>query len=398
MRELSVLEALLHGKARTRTDLSILLGYHQTTTSRVVTQLVERGLIRAESRSTSGSNGGRPSEELSLGPAAGLVVGIELGRSFLSVVLADASGEVLWSDQSEGEREFVATDDTVDEVIALTEAALSQVGADVDDLLSLGVALHDVVSGRGEWITWQRPLSEPFPIRAKLEQRLSRPVVVEDVSRAFAEAEHRHGAARGYPDAVYLFFGSGSVGGGIFVDDRLLKSTSGVCGEIGHIAVEDDGPFCQCGNRGCLETLASHRAIQDALVEMIRQGVPSSLTEPANSDVRAICEAAARGDKASFLVLKRLARYIAKALGSAVSICGSTRILIGGQLRAAGPGFLRDVSEELRQLVIPALMRDITVEYAHLPRSAGALGVALQALELGWLSGRVLERTEVAIG
>lgn len=377
--------------------MAALLGYHQTTTSRIVAQLLERGLIRTESPSASVPRTGRPSEVLSLSPSAGHVVGIELGRSFLAVVVTDALGNVVESDVSDGPRDFSANDDTVDDIIGLARNALERVAGTQADLLSLGVALHDVVSAAGEWITWQQPLAEPFPIRARLEQKLPCPIVVEDVSRAFAEAEHQSGGSAGFPDAIYLFCGSRSVGGGIFVNDRLLRSSTGVCGEIGHISVEDEGPICQCGNRGCLETVASHSAIQGAVAEMIEQGVPSSLANASQFTVEAICHASARGDKACFLVLKRLARHIAKAIAGAVSICGATRVLIGGQLRAAGPEFLWDVREELRQLVIPALMRHITVDYAHLSRNAGALGVALQARELAWLSGSVLEEAEVAM-
>ncbi len=99
----------------------------------------------------------------------------------------------------------------------------------------------------------------------------------EDVSRAFAEAEHHLGAGVGVDDLIYLFIGGLGIGSGIFVNNVLLRRSLGVCGEIGHVIVEEDGRPCQCGNWGCLETVAAHQAGVSRLRHRLEKGVMSRL-------------------------------------------------------------------------------------------------------------------------
>lgn len=393
-KELHLIAAVYHGHVRTRGEMAELLGLHKTTASRLVTQLMHRGLLRPVTHPRSSPQAGRPSEEFALDEKVGVCIGIEVGRDFLAIATTDGVGDLVSSRIAPQAPE----NDRGDHLVAHLVAAAHEAADGMDGphrILALGVALHGLVSADGDWFSWDGPHLAPVGIQAALQEQVPYPVVTEDVSRAFAEAEHQLGAAKGYRDAIYLFLGSNSVGGGIFVNDRLLKSASGVCGEIGHIMVEEGGRLCQCGNRGCLETVASHQAVCEAVVELIEGGVPSSLAGKRQPSLTDVCEAARNGDKPSFIVLKRLARHTARALASTVGICGATRIVLGGQMRAAGPEFLADVRGELQQLVLPILMRDITVEYASLPAHAGAWGVALRAQRHAWLTGSVLQMTEV---
>src|SRR5690606_41896398 len=110
----------------------------------------------------------------------------------------------------------------------------------------------------------------------------------------------------------------------------------------------------------------------------------------------AISKAAGLGDKASYLVLSELARHLGQALAGVVNITGSTHVVVGGQLAAAGPTFLTDLASELRQRVMILLARNISVAYAALPAHAGAWGVAVQALETALADGTFLSGAKVA--
>src|SRR5690606_9223545 len=133
----------------------------------------------------------------------------------------------------------------------------AEAGIPWEGVRAVGLALHHIVNAQGEWLTQADLEGEAFPIAAELQAALGQRVLAEDVSRAFALAERNHGAAREEPDSIYLFVGRDGVGSGIFVDGELLRSSTGVCGEIGHLAVVPGGKRCACGNRGCLETVAT---------------------------------------------------------------------------------------------------------------------------------------------
>jgi N-acetylglucosamine repressor len=380
------LQAVYERQTVTRSALAQLTGLSQASIARLVNRLREQNLI-VESRAPGDSSGpGRPTDLLAINPDCGYVIGLEFGPASLIITLVDAVGGVrAWA--HEAAPPFVPADETMRGLIAFIDATLRQHGIAWKQVRTVGLALHDVVSTRGEWIMWDAPDAAPYPARQFLERTLGCPVYVEDVSRSFAEAEHRFGAGRGKSDMIYLFIGSPGIGAGIFVNDQLQRSAMGICGEIGHVVVEEDGQLCHCGNRGCLVTVANHEAVINRFRALVGHGVVTSLKGDEPLTFARICKASAAGDKSAYLVLSEIARCIAKALSSAVNITGATFILVGGQLRHAGPGFLTDLSGALRQRVIPALARHIQVEYAALPAHAGAWGVATQALDIAWREG-----------
>lgn len=369
----------------TRGTLGAQTGLNSATVVRIVAELRALGLITAHAEGSQ-ERPGRPTEVLAINSDAGYVIGLELGRRALVAVVADARGQVRHVENSPQVPPFTATETTMDQLVTVARAAASDSGIPWASVRGVGLALHDVVSSQGEWALWGNPLARPFAARAYLAAQLGLPVAVEDVSRAFAEAEHRFGAGRGAPDMMYVFIGADNVGAGFFVNDTPLRSATGVCGEIGHVVVQDDGPRCQCGNYGCFEAVASQSAMVRRYEHLRRQGVATFLQD-ATVEFAAICEAAGAGDKAAHLVLNELATYLGKALASAVNLSGATRVLIGGQLRHAGAGFTEDLKGVLRRRVIPPLVPYLGVMYAALPEHAGAWGAALQVLDTVWNDG-----------
>ena len=388
-REMQLLKAVYARGEMTRTELADATGLTAGTVARLVNDLAHRNLLSTAPR-RDGHLRGRPSEVITLSAQAGHVAGLEFGRDHLAVTILDAAGNLILHEQEVSAPEFIASQSTLDQLIARAKDSAARAGVAWDSVLGIGLALHDVVTADGSWLTIDRPDAPPCPAKEHLERRTGRTVVVEDVSRAFAEAEHRHGAGRQCPDMIYMFIGSHGVGGGIFLNGRMLKSASGICGEIGHIIVDEDGELCQCGSRGCLETAASHTRIIEQFLELRDQGVATTLGNRASVRFAEICRAAGEGDKAAYLVLHNLARRAGAALASAVNITGAPVIVIGGHLRLAGSPFLHEVSAALRQRVVAQLAREISVRYAELPAHAGAWGVSIQALDAAWSSGTFL--------
>jgi predicted NBD/HSP70 family sugar kinase len=367
----------------TRSDLGDLTQLSAATIARLVGDLRERNFLTEERLSDTYAGRGRPSIALSINPEIGYVGGVEFGYEHLTLCIVDAVGDIVHTASQQGPP-FEPTDSVmdalVDVIVQMTEAA----GIPWPKVRAVGVALHAVASARGEWLPWT---NEPYPAQTYLAQHFKRLVYVEDISRAFAEAEHRFGAGVGSPDMIYVFIGSRGIGAGIFVNNTLLKSSSGVCGEIGHIIVAKEGALCVCGNRGCLETVATHNAVIERLRTRLEQGVISTLTNDADLSFARVCEAARAGDKTAHIALDELAQYLAEALSGTVNIVGSTLVLVGGQLRLAGDSFLADLRRTLHQQLLPALAQRLEIRYAALPLYAGAWGVAAQVLDAAWDNG-----------
>lgn len=387
---------LVHaGLADTRNAVSERTGMSPSLVSRVVSELVQEGILAARSEgSTDGP--GRPTERLRLRPDGGLAIGAEYGRELLTLVLSDVSGAVRHHEEIPTERYDASPAGIAwlcDRIVAFAERH-QRTGS---PLQGVGVAFHDVVTADGEW---KRKGATGAGVEARriLERRLGVPLRIDDVSRAFADAEHRFGAGRGAADMIYLFLGREGVGSGIFVNDHLLASSTGVCGEIGHVTVLRDGPSCTCGNRGCLETVATHTALLAAAAEHVERGVPSRLSR--HADFGAFTAAAAAGDEVATLVLHDLARHLQIALCSAISITGATSIVLGGDIRDSGRALPDALVSSLRRALLEPLARRVEVAYALLPAYAGAWGAAVGALDQAVACGRYVTRhleAEVAV-
>src|SRR5437868_12005619 len=180
-------------------------------------------------------------------------------------------------------------------------------------------------------------------VRKELERRLpGKSVFLENDVRAAALSEHRLGAARGYRSMLAVFIGSG-VGGGIVVNDRLYHGENGGAGEIGHMVVRAGGPRCGCGRAGCLEAMAARDAVGRYVIQQVRHGCRTLLSEILHGDLLALTSrdlamAIAESDPVAIRAARRSARYTGLAIGGVVNLLDPAVVVIGGGVaEALGP-------------------------------------------------------------
>jgi glucokinase len=315
-------------------------------------------------------------------------VGVEVARDGVRFVRTDARGEVM----ARWRRDGGSGEPTAAAIRALAEhVAAASAGGDGPPLLAVGAALPEVVTASGAWRRTDGR-GPDVPAAELLAEALDVPVVVDDVSRAFADAEHRFGAGRDAPDMIYVFLGREGVGSGVFAGDAPLRSSSGICGEIGHVVVEPGGERCTCGNRGCLETVATHDALLRRARGYLEQGVRSALAPDA--DVHELLAAARDGDKVGTLILHDLVQHLRDALTPAVALTGATTVVLGGDVRASGPSLPALLTEQLKRTALPPLATRVHARWAELDSDAGARGVAVAALDAAVAGGTWLRRYE----
>jgi glucokinase len=204
------------------------------------------------------------------------------------------------------------------------------------------------------------------PIAAPLADFLGRPVRLINDGHAFALAEARVGAARGAEDVLCIVCGTG-IGGGLVIGGRLHLGVDDRGGEVGHHTVVADGPPCNCGNRGCLETLAGASRVAE------HAGKPSF------DDV---VDSARSGDERSLAALRDAAAYIGIAIANLTIFLAPPRIVVGGGVAAAGDLLfdpLRAEVEARAGRVAP--LAEIEIVPAALGTDAGAVGAAIAGSE-----------------
>ena len=212
------------------------------------------------------------------------------------------------------------------------------------------------------------------------------PTFVEDCVRATAITEKRFGYAKGLRNFVLVSVGMG-IGSAIFSNGHLHSGRDGLAGELGHTTVTENGRFCSCGNRGCLELCSSATAILDNVRSELEHGVNSSLRDEVGDDlgklsVELIVAAAKNHDRLSERVLSEAAMHLGTALATVVNLFNPEMIILAGMIpQVASEVLLRPLLYHLRQRAFPQGVKDLPVVVSQFGEEAAALGMVLVAAE-----------------
>ncbi|MCO1368642.1 ROK family transcriptional regulator [Burkholderia multivorans] len=265
---------------------------------------------------------------------------------------------------------------TPEAAIELVRQLASDAGVAVSDLAGVSIAIQapiDSVSGSiAPWAANRMPVWRNVPIAQVLKDALSVPVVVDNDANLAALAEWTWGTGRGADCFLYVTCSVG-IGGGLIIDGKIHHGGNGMALEIGHIVIEQTGPVCFCGSRGCLSTLASERSILAAL-----QGSES----PKRSLVEVI-ESAKDGDPACQRVLYEAGRNLGRALANMSKILAPTVVAVGGMLSEAGPLVFDSLHSSIEENNVPAFCPSIKFKRALIVDATTLGGVAAVMSELG---------------
>jgi glucokinase-like ROK family protein len=359
-----VIEVLRRSRLASRADIARLSGLSRTTVSSLVAELQDSGLVvEAQVRDPDAGGRGRPGVLLALEPSAGTALGVDFGHSHVRVAIADLSSRVLVERHRAVDVDRSA-DEALDNAVELVDEVLEEAQADRDRIVAVGMGLPGPIDrdtgNVGSSVIlpgWagRRPAED-------LERRLGLPIRIDNDANLGALGEMMAGAAVGARDLIYLKVATG-IGAGLVMGGVLQRGSTGIAGELGHVIVDPQGPVCRCGNRGCLETVAS----APALLELLR---------PAHEglDVPGMLELAAAGDVGSQRVMADAGRSIGRALADVVNVVNPELIVVGGDLARAGDTVVDGITESIRRYALPAASDAVRVRAGVLGDRAEVLG------------------------
>jgi predicted NBD/HSP70 family sugar kinase len=373
----AITQALRERGTLSQAELARLTGLGKATVSRAVSELQRAGVVVDVGRSLAPAGGasGRPAAALTLNPESGACIGVQLGLKSIRAVLADVSHTVLASRVAPLDWDY-SPGQALDATARLVEEVQREARSDPDLLIGVGMAMPSPVhpdTGRvirssaiGTWAGLR--VNEMF------EDRLKRPVFVENESRCAALAELTWGAAKGLSSLVYVKT-EGGVSGAIISGGKLRRGVSGGAGEFGHITYDPNGPLCRCGNRGCFEVFLSDGALLK----------PMQSTYGETFDMQELIERARSGDKGSRRILVDAAEILARCLATACNVLNPQAIVLAGSLLPAGDLVMKPLREFMSRHVLIPLDRSemgpaTTLLTAALGRDASALGAMGLAL------------------
>lgn len=264
-------------------------------------------------------------------------------------------------------------------------------------LLGMGVAIAGLVDARQGLVydCFPVPGWEEVPLKRRLEEELGAesgpPILVEDRVRCMAVAEKRYGVARDLGTFLYVDLGSG-VGSCFFLDNRIYRGKNGIAGELGHVPVKEDGPQCNCGNRGCLEMMVSTGSLKAAVKSSLESNVYTQLKGGPGQEVslEEIAAAAGQGDKLASLLLFQTSELIGVGLADVVSVFDPGAVILAGEVvRGLGPLLVEGVVRTVRLRGIHPITQRTRFLSGSLIPHLGAWGAATMPLE-HWLGSGIL--------
>ncbi|HEY8454955.1 MAG TPA: ROK family transcriptional regulator [Actinopolymorphaceae bacterium] len=365
-----VLNALRAHGVLSQAEIARLTGLSPASVSNIVHELDEAGTVEVRT----GVRGGRRAREVRMAGNDALVVGVDFGHRHIRVAVADPHFTVRSGRRHECDvgASALAACAAAEKLLA---ELLGEMGEERSKIKAVGVGLPAPLPPTGGPVgSWPilRGWGSVDPVR-ELSNRFHAPVFVDNDANLGARGELHFGAGRGASSLAYIKAATG-LGAGLVIDGRVYRGFSGSAGEIGHLTIDETGPVCSCGNRGCLETLVG----APYLLELVRHSHP---------DVRsleALVSRAVEGDAGCRRVVSDAARHVGFVAANLCNVVNPERVVVGGELAAAGEVFLEPLRSAMSRYAVcsAAATPVMAAESGQRAEVLGALVLAAEQLEL----------------
>lgn len=353
------------GASATQADIARATGLAPGTVSTIVRELAAAQVV------TTVAGSGRRGTTVRLARGAGLVAAADFGHSHVAVAIAEMSGEVLSEERCPLAPGHPHTEG-LERARAMLDAQLAALGARRDDLRNIGMGLPAPLSDNVVMSTAILPGWVGVDARAEAARAFGADVLIENDANLGALAEHRYGHGRGHANVVFVKVSSG-VGAGLILDGKLFRGTSGTSGEIGHLTLDEQGPLCRCGSRGCLEAYAA----SGTAVAMMQDQMPGA-------GIDDVIEAARHGNVSALRVFEDAGLHLGWGLAMVTNLLNPGVIVIGGDMALAGELLLESARLSLRRHVLAGTttMPVLVAELGERAPMIGALALAIDATDL----------------
>lgn len=361
-------QILRDGRPRTRTELAEQMGLARSTITLRIEALMELGLVGFVDDAV--STGGRPSSRIALKAGSKVVLGVDIGASHLRVAVTDLTGHRLRETGSD--LEVTRGPETVlKAVVELGTELLRDSGRAMTDLLAIGIGLPGPVEYRTG-----RPINPPimpgwnaFDVPEYLQAHFQVPVLVDNDVNIMALGE-RNVAWPNVDNLIFVKVATG-IGSGIVSSGMLQRGADGVAGDIGHIRVQSGkGVPCHCGNKDCLEAVASGPAVAAKLRSL-------GLEADSSEDVVRLVSA---GRTEAVHAVRQAGRDVGEVLSACVSLINPSVIVIGGSMALTGEHFIAGIREVVYSRTIPLATQHLQIVRSSSGLDAGVLGASMLAI------------------
>lgn len=372
-----------------RIDLSKESNLAPASITKITRELLDAHLIK-ETQVQEANSRGRPAIGLEVDNEGWQFLSLRLGRGYLTIALHSLGGEQIIE-----ERQLIKEieqDELLAKLLNEINVFFQKHSKILGRITSIAVSLPGlVISSQGLIIQMPHYNVKNLPLGPKIYESTGLPVFIGNDTRSWALAEKLFGNSKNIDNSILVSIHHG-VGAGIIMNGEVLQGRTGNIGEMGHIKINKLGARCHCGNTGCLETVASAKAIRDQVKNFINNGHQTVLKDQTIT-IENICLAANQGDVLAKQVITELGHNLGEAIAIMVNLFNPEMILIGGEINLSKDILYPIIMDSIQNQVLPLYAKDTQLVESRFYTQATMPGAALvkQAMCDGSLLMKVIE-------
>lgn len=360
-------------------DLAKELDLSVPTVTKFVTEMCDEGYIITHGKMETSE--GRPPTLYGLNPEAGYFIGVDIKKFGLSMGVMNFVGELMENPVSVN-CSLPNSPEGLNLFCEHVSRFISSVSVDKNKIVNIGVNISGRVNPESGY-SFSLFNFEERPLAEILSERLGFPVSIDNDTRAMTYGEMMEGVVKGEKNFIFINLNWG-LGAGIIIDGKMYLGKSGFSGELGHFNVFDNEIICHCGKRGCLETEVSGAAFHRILIENVKEGKRSILSEQILKDEKSltledIVAATNKEDLLCIEILEEIAQKLGRYLAGVINLLNPEMVIIGGVLAQTGDYLLQLVRSAVRKYSLNMVNKDSVIVLSKLLDKAGVVGACMLA-------------------
>lgn len=351
------------------------------TISRMIEELIGEGWVRDQGQGA--SIGGKRPHIFSLNPDAAYIMGVDVGRIHLKIAIFNLQKEVIGeikvypSILEEGK----SNEENIRYIRKKIDRTLTDLHIPYPKIKVAGFAIPGLIDIDGTSYTYFT--YENTNIKKVLENELGLPVFIDNDSKIMAMAEHTFGVAKSIPNALCISVNE-CIGLGMILNSQPYTGYKGMAGEFGHIRISGLSEQCYCGKIGCLETVASGRAIIKTAKEAIKNNVKTAIQTLAGDKeitLEIIIKAAQQDDIFAIDLLQKAGEKIGEGISTLIHLFNPQVLVIGGEIADAGELIIMPIQQILNKYTLTRLKNQCEIKLSDLNSHSTIMGTLMVVMK-----------------
>lgn len=369
----------IYNGSSTITDLSKELDMSIPTVTKFITEMYEDGYINDYGKLE--TSGGRHPSLYGLNPESGYFIGVDIKKFAVNIGMINFKGDTM-EQKINIPYKFENTPEAMEELCRLISSFIHKSKVDTEKILNININISGRVNPESGYSFSQFNFSER-PLAEILSEKIGYQVCIDNDTRAMTYGEYLQGCAKGEKNVIFVNVSWG-LAIGIIIDGKVYTGKSGFSGEFGHISAFDNEILCHCGKKGCLETEASGSALHRILLEHVRNGESSILSDriAAQAPSLTLDEIIAAVNKEDLLcieIVEEIGQKLGKQIAGLINIFNPELVIIGGTLSLTGDYITQPIKTAIRKYSLNLVNKDSAIMTSKLKDKAGVVGACMLA-------------------